>query len=110
MNSAKRRKLEAAGWKRGSAGEFLGLSLEESQIVEMKLALSESLRRCREKRHLTQHELAKLLGSSQSRVAKLEAGAPGVSLDLLIRALLLAGAAAANIGRDLRPRKRSAAA
>ncbi|MEO5618774.1 MAG: helix-turn-helix transcriptional regulator [Candidatus Eisenbacteria bacterium] len=109
MNSVKRKKLEAAGWKIGSAGDFLGLSSEEAQVVEMKLALSESLRRRRAKKHLTQDELAKLLKSSQSRVAKLEAGAPGVSLELLFRALFAMGATAADIARDLRPRRRSAA-
>lgn len=109
MNSTKRRKLQAAGWKIGTSGEFLGLSPEETQIVEIKLALSESLRRRREKKQLTQHALARLLKSSQSRVAKLEAVAPGVSLDLLIRALFVTGATTADIARDLRPRKRRAA-
>jgi len=109
MNSAKRRKLEAAGWRIGTAGEFLGLSSEEAQIVEMKLALSETLRRRREKCDLTQGELAKKLGSSQSRIAKLESGAAGVSLDLLFRALLALGATPADIAREIRPKKRSAA-
>ena len=109
MNSAKRRKLESAGWRIGSAGDFLDLSPEEIKIVEMKLALSESLRRHRQKKRLTQHDLAKMLGSSQSRVAKLESCAPGVSLDLLFRALFATGATPADIAREMRPRKRSAA-
>ena len=109
MNPAKRKKLMAAGWKVGSADEFLNLSPEEVQIVEMKLALSDSLRRRRLRKHLTQAQLARLLSSSQSRVAKLEAGAPGVSLDLLCRALFATGATADDIARALRPRKRSAA-
>ncbi|MGH3054305.1 MAG: helix-turn-helix transcriptional regulator, partial [Gaiellaceae bacterium] len=83
MNAAKRKKLESAGWRVGSAGDFLGLSAEEALLVELKLALSDSLRRRRQKRHLTQLSLARKLGSSQSRVAKLESGGPGVSLDLL---------------------------
>jgi DNA-binding XRE family transcriptional regulator len=109
MNTAKRKKLESTGWRIGTAAEFLGLTPEEAQIVEMKLALSDSLRRHRQKRHLTQHALAKKLGSSQSRVAKLESGAAGISLDLLFRALLAAGATFAEIAREIRPRKRSAA-
>ena len=109
MKPAKRRKLLAAGWKVGSADEFLNLSPEEVQIVEMKLALSDSLRRRRLRRQLTQSQLAKLLSSSQSRVAKLEAGAPGVSLDLLCRALLATGATTGDIARALKPRRRSAA-
>src|SRR5581483_4278956 len=41
---------------------------------------------------LSQAVVAKRLGSSQSRVAKMEAGDPSVSLDLLLRALLALGA------------------
>jgi DNA-binding XRE family transcriptional regulator len=109
VNPTKKKRLVAAGWKIGSAGDFLGLSSEEVMIVELKLALSDSLRRLRQKEHLTQQQLAKLLGSSQSRVAKLESGAPGISLDLLFRALFAAGATPADIARELRPKKRSAA-
>jgi transcriptional regulator with XRE-family HTH domain len=41
---------------------------------------------------LTQAELARLLGSSQSRVAKMEAADPSVSIDLMVRSLLRMGA------------------
>ena len=109
MNSAKRKRLESAGWKIGAAGDFLGLSAEEAQLVEMKLALSDSLRRRRQMKHLTQGDLAKRLGSSQSRIAKLEAGGPGATLDLLFRALFVTGATPADIAREIRPRRRSAA-
>lgn len=109
MNPAKRKRLESRGWKVGTADEFLGLSAEEAQIVEMKLALGDSLKRYRQKRQLTQLALAKRLGSSQSRVAKLEAGAPGISLDLLFRALFAAGVTTADIAREIKPRRRSAA-
>jgi transcriptional regulator with XRE-family HTH domain len=51
-----------------------------------------SLRAYRKQRQLTQMDLAKLLKSSQSRVAKMEAGDPSVSLDLLVRSLLAMGA------------------
>ena len=40
MKKAKKQRLEAAGWRVGNASEFLGLSPEESAIVEMKLALA----------------------------------------------------------------------
>ncbi len=39
MDSTKRQKLEAAGWKVGSATEFLQLSPEEEAIIETRLAL-----------------------------------------------------------------------
>jgi len=91
MDKAKKKRLEAKGWKVGTTSEFLGLSPEEARYIELKLALSEHLRRRRVRRKLTQEQLAKLLSSSQSRVAKMESGDPSVSLDLLIRSLLALG-------------------
>lgn len=92
MRKDKRAKLERAGWKVGSVSEFLGLSQVEAALVELRLTLSRTLRERRTRRRLSQEELAKLLGSSQSRVAKMEAGDPSVSIDLLIRSLLAMGA------------------
>ena len=109
MKAARKKRLEAAGWKVGSAEEFLDLSPEEAKIVAMKLALGDSLKRYRIRRGWTQQDLARRLGSSQSRVAKLETGALGVTLDLLFRALFVAGASTDEVARELRSRKRSAA-
>lgn len=92
MDAAKQAKLQAAGWQIGTAEEFLGLTTEESELVEVRLRLSRALRGERERRHVTQAVLAKKLGSSQSRVAKIEAGDASVSLDLMVRALLTLGA------------------
>ena len=92
MKKTKRKALERAGWRVGTVDEFLGLSKAEATLVELRLALSKKLRTKRAKRKLTQGQLAKLVGSSQSRVAKMEAGDPSVSLDLLIRSLLAMGA------------------
>jgi predicted transcriptional regulator len=91
MKAEKKKQLEAKGWKVGSVEEFLNLSKEESAYIELKLLLSESLAVRRKKRRLNQVELAKLLKSSQSRVAKMEKGDATVSLDLLIRSLLAIG-------------------
>ncbi len=110
MKPAKRRRLQNAGWVVGDAGEFLGLSLEEQRFIEMKLALAAALRRLRERQGLTQWELARRLGSSQSRVAKTEAAHPSVSLDLLIRWLLALGATREDLARLIRrPVRRRAA-
>ena len=92
MNSAKFKKLRAGGWKVGSARDFLNLSDEEAMLVELKLSLTSALKEARQKRRLSQIDLAQRLGSSQSRVAKIEAGDPSVSLDLIVRALFAAGA------------------
>jgi len=91
MKTGKRNKLERAGWRVGSAEEFLGLSEDEQAVVEIKLALADAVKVQREKRRLSQGALAERMKSSQSRVAKIEAGDPTVSLDLLVRAALAAG-------------------
>ncbi|MEX1138486.1 MAG: helix-turn-helix transcriptional regulator [Bacteroidota bacterium] len=101
MKSAKRRRLEAKGWKFGTVQEFLNLSEEEAAYIELKLALSKNLQAVRRKKNLTQHELARRLKSSQSRVAKMEAGDPSVSLDLLIRSLLALGASRKHLAQML---------
>ena len=99
MKAEKKKKLEAAGWSVGGVREFLALTPEETEFVEIKLALARRLRALREQRHWTQAELAKHVGSSQSRVAKMEAADPTVSVDLLVRSLLAAGANRRDLGR-----------
>lgn len=101
MERAKRKKLERAGWKVGSAKEFLDLSDEEAALVELKLALSAALRERRRRSNLSQVALARRLGSSQSRVAKMEAADPSVSLDLLLRSLIALGATPQDIAKAL---------
>jgi ribosome-binding protein aMBF1 (putative translation factor) len=110
MNKAKRKQLERRGWKVGSASEFLGLSPEESRFIELKLALSRWLRERREERNLSQMELARQLRSSQSRIAKMEAGDPSVSLDLLIRSLFSLGATKRDLARVIAAANRPHAA
>ena len=103
MDGARKKKLEAEGYKVASAQEFLGLSNEEALLVELKLAVSKAFSELR-KKHGTQKEVAKLIGSSQSRVAKMEAGDRSVSLDLLARALFALGATRADLARVIRPK------
>jgi len=101
MKSAKKKRLEAKGWKVGTVAEFLQLSPEESAYIEMKLALSRNLQERRREKSLTQEQLARLLKSSQSRVAKMEAGDPSVSLDLLVRSLLILGESQKSLAKIL---------
>lgn len=91
MNSHRKAKLEAAGWTVGSTQDFLKLTDAEAAYVEAKVALGEKLRAARSDRRLSQVEVAKRLQSSQSRVAKMEAADPSVSVDLLIRSLFRLG-------------------
>lgn len=110
MDRKKRKQLERAGWRTGTASTFLELTPVEEHLVDMKLSLGARLRKAREQRHLTQTELAKLMGSSQSRVAKMEAGDPTVSIDLLVQGLLAAGATPREIATAINPRKKAASA
>ena len=98
MNAAKRKKLAAAGWKVGSTDEFLQLTPVESAYIEMRLKLADGLKRRRKQKRLTQVQAAKVLGSSQSRIAKMEAGDPSVSIDLLVRSHLALGSSSADVG------------
>jgi len=99
MDKKKKKDLESKGYKVGSVDEFLGLSPDESDYIELKLALSEALAKLRKKSNLTQAQLAKLLKSSQSRVAKMEKGDPTVSVDLLVKSMLAMGADKKSIAR-----------
>ena len=100
-NEAKRKKLEAKGWRFGDAQEFLGLSDEEAALIELKLKLAQSLRAVRIKKGLGQVRVAKILHSSQSRVAKMEAGDSSVSFDLLVKSHLALGTSGPELGRIL---------
>lgn len=108
MKKAKRERLERAGWRVGSAQDFLQLSDEEVNFVELKLALSDGLRLKRELLGLTQTQLAKKLSSSQSRVAKMEAGDRSVSFDLLVRSLFALGVSRQELARMIAPPRRAA--
>ena len=101
MNPEKRKRLEAAGWKVGTVREFLDLTDEEAALIELKLDLAKAVKAERIRRKLTQDELGRMLGSSQSRVAKMEAGDPSVSIDLLVRSLLRMGATRRDLARHL---------
>ncbi len=101
MRKDKKARLEKAGWLVGSAETFLGLSDAESAIVDIRVALAAVLKSTRLEHGVSQAALAKRLGSSQSRVAKMEAGDASVSVDLLVRSLIVAGSTMAEIGRAI---------
>jgi DNA-binding XRE family transcriptional regulator len=91
MKRENMKRFERAGWRVGNASDFLGLSREEEALVEIRLALGDEVRVSRKRANLTQLALAKLIGSSQSRVAKIETGDTTVTIDLQMKALLAAG-------------------
>ncbi|HTY60232.1 MAG TPA: helix-turn-helix domain-containing protein [Bacteroidota bacterium] len=101
MRTREKKRLLANGWKFGSATDFLNLSAEEAAYVEIKVALSRIMQKRRKRKGITQVQLAKMLESSQSRVAKMESCDPSVSLDLLIRSLLVLGVRTKSVLRAL---------
>jgi ribosome-binding protein aMBF1 (putative translation factor) len=109
MSTAKLKRLQSAGGKTGGARDFLQLSDEEAMLVKLKLALTDAVRQSRQKRGLSQIDLAQRMGSSQSRVAKLEAGDPSVSLDLIVRAFFASGGTRQELQRAFGAKEKLAA-
>jgi DNA-binding transcriptional regulator YiaG len=94
MNKAQKARFAKAGWKVGTAADLLGMTDAEAALADAKLRLGDVVREMRQRRHLSQAALAKLMGSSQSRVAKVENQDAEVSLDLQLRAIFAANPAA----------------
>lgn len=88
-------------WRETSVQVLFELTDEEMAYIELKVQLARQVRRLREQQNLTQTALAEKLGSSQSRVAKMEKGDESVSLDLLVRSLIALGVGREDIGRFL---------
>jgi len=99
MLASKRKKLESRGWKVADAGDFLDLSAAEEEYIALRLKLAEGLRGQRAYKKLSQAQLAKCVKSSQSRIAKMEAGDASVSLDLIVKSLLALGASHKDLAR-----------
>lgn len=97
MNAAERQALESAGFRIGTVQDFLGLACWETRLIELKYRARKTARRLREVGELTQHEVAKRIKSSQSRIAKIEAGSEDVTLDLLARYLYAVGGSFADL-------------
>jgi predicted XRE-type DNA-binding protein len=102
MDANKKKKMEAAGWRVGDAKDFLGLSASEMEYIELKLALARNLVSTRKAKRLTQIQLAEKLHSSQSRVAKMEAGDASVSIDLLVRSLFELGISKGDLAKFIK--------
>ena len=97
MDKEKQKALEAAGFRFGDVGDFLGLTEEERQLVELRVQAARAVRRLREDSRMSPQQLAVEIHSSQSRAAKIEAGSAGVSLDLIFRGLFALGGTLADL-------------
>jgi DNA-binding XRE family transcriptional regulator len=91
MNTHEKNRLKEKGWRVGSTQDFLELTDAELAYIDLRLALARALREQRRQSQSTQTQVARMIHSNQSRVAKMESGDASVSLDLLIRSLLTLG-------------------
>jgi transcriptional regulator len=101
MNADKLKRLEAAGWKKSNVKELLHLTDADVKYIETKLALTRQLKLLREKKGVTQVELARQMHTSQARIARIEAGDPSVTIDQMIRALFTLGATRRELARAI---------
>lgn len=97
MDARTRENLEQSGWQIGDARAFLELTQAEAEFIEIKLALAADLRARRRALQLTRTQVARIIGSSRSQIARMEAPDSSVSMDLLIRTLLELGARRSDI-------------
>lgn len=99
MHASKRKKLEAAGYKVSDAVDFLDLTPEEAALIDLKVELASQLVALRKMAKMSQSALAQRIGSSQSRVAKMEACDTSVSMDLMFKTAFALGARQEKVGK-----------
>lgn len=109
MDKKKRAKLEKKGWKVGSVNEFLDLTAEEAEYIELKISLGNNVKIIRLSKKISQVSLAKQIKSSQSRIAKMETGDPSVSIDLQVKTLLFLGVTRKDLAKIISSKKALAA-
>jgi DNA-binding XRE family transcriptional regulator len=89
---------QACKWARGDFVDFLELTDAEVGLVDIRLALARRLQHVRCDREWTQSDMAGELGTSQSRIARMEDPDPSVSIELLVKSLLALGASREELG------------
>ncbi len=97
LSEARRAEMARKGAVELTVQEWLGLSDAEMTVIEIHVRLSREVKRAREAAGLTQKDLAERMKVAQPRVAKIETGGRGVSLDHLVFAFLAAGGTLAEL-------------
>jgi predicted XRE-type DNA-binding protein len=105
MDAGKRKRLKEAGFKFGTVGELFGLSKADEEMIEVRVALANTIRSLRERHELSQEQVAELLESGQARVSKVESADPSISLDFMVRAAFCLGATRGDLARAISPFK-----
>lgn len=85
-------------------GSAIGLSALDKEIIRQKNLTINYLKEARTKKGISQEELAKILGTKQPAIARMEAGYVGeVSFDFLIRVAI-----ALKVSLEITPLKKAA--
>lgn len=98
-------RIEVKGFSVTNVKDFLNLTPEDELIIEIRLALTALFVDRRKELGISQTTIAKRIGSSQSRIAKVENNDPSVSTDLLIKALAATGATIIDIVESMKPKE-----
>ncbi len=85
------------GWVQGDTADFLGLSDEESLLIDLKITTAMAIRRLRAQQKITQEQLAAMARVDQSRVAKIENCSPRITLDAMLMLLFVLGGTLADL-------------
>jgi len=101
MTKEKRARLEAAGFTLTDTKDWIGLTIEEAKIVEMRVALAAEVEKVRKEKGLTQVQLAKRMGTKQSGVARMINSPSSSSIDNLMKALVAMGTPVSRIAATL---------
>lgn len=91
MDAKTRKAIESDGFQVGDAADFLGLTEEERQLVDLRLRVARAIRVRRQALELSQGAAAARIKTTQPRFAKIEAAAGDVSLDQLFRSFFAVG-------------------
>ena len=91
MNAEKMKRIKAEGYKVTTADEWLGLTPEESQLVDIRLALAEQLEEVRKEKGISQAQLAAKMGTKQSGIARMVNRPETSSMDNLVKGLIALG-------------------
>lgn len=101
MTKEKRAKLEAAGFTLTDTKDWIGLTIDENKIVEMRVALAAEVEKVRKEKGITQLQLAERMGTKQSGVARMINNPNTSSIDNLMKALIAMGAQISRIAASL---------
>ena len=101
MDEAVKSRLASAGFRETNVQELFGLSREEMELVETRLALCRLIKRLRAERGVSEQAAARAIGSDQGNVSKAERNDATVSLEWMVRAAFALGASRQDVAHAI---------